>query len=336
MGEEDLHHEYNIAVELYKSGEYADALKLLERIAEVRSGSKHVMYTRSLCLIGLGRIGEARAIRDQLSGDKGGTAQKFTKNLDAKLREKQNALEKASQKTSTRRLSSISSISSAQPYRSVVMIAASLMVITVVIVGCILAFRAHGRSAAQADAAVEKPQPFTGSGPDQYVEAPLFLPTGKDTSYRFAVFLAPAPKDLSNASTTAKEDSVAGPVVSDWGTAKDKIRKALSMSNGTDEPLNDVPRDTLLATAVMPRTGVPLSGRLANKGVEAFAPGSATDLKSVIDACGKPDRTEVWSGLGSCVGLAGEVQWWGRVGLAADGDGKISHVLLQAYPGDER
>jgi thioredoxin-like negative regulator of GroEL len=72
MGEEDLHHEYTIAVELYKSGEYTDALALMERISEVRPSSRHVMYTRALCLVALGRVGEARAVRDRLSGDKRG------------------------------------------------------------------------------------------------------------------------------------------------------------------------------------------------------------------------------------------------------------------------
>ena len=336
MGEEDLHHEYTIAVELYKGGDYENALRLMERIAEVRPGSKHVMYTRALCLIALGRIGEARAIRDQLSGDKGGTAKKFTKNLDAKLREKQNELEKTAQRTSSKRISSISSISSAQPYRSFAAIAIGVVVIAAVLIGGILAFRARGASDAQASAMIEEATPFTGNGPDQYVEAPLFLPSGRDASYRFAIFLAPAPKDLSNTPANAREDSVAGPAVSDWAAASVKLRKALGMSNGTDEPLNDMPRDTLLATAVMPRAGIPLSGKLANKSVETFAPGNAKDVKSVIDACGKPERSETWSGLGSCVGLTGEVQWWGRVGLAADAEGKISHVLLQAYPGDER
>jgi sorbitol-specific phosphotransferase system component IIA len=117
---------------------------------------------------------------------------------------------------------------------------------------------------------------------------------------------------------------------------KVKAMKALALSRNDDETLGEVPRRDLVCTVVIPRSGTPLSGKLADKDIVTFTSGAAKDLASVIKACGEPAHTETWTREGACLGLSGETYWWGRVGLAADASGEISHVLIRAYPGDKR
>jgi len=337
MVKEDLHHEYEIAMDLYEDGDYADALALLNRIAHECPDSKHVMYGRGLCLIALGRVVEAQAIRDRLVGHKEKVARQLLAKLDAKLHEKLNEMEKAARKARGRSRSSVSSISDPRSSRSTV--AVIILAIVAALAGALVIHMRYERTTSEESIPEiqESETPFAGTDPDQYVEAATFLPTGsRETAFRFAVFLSPPTRDVSNAPTDAQEDCAGGPAVVDWTTVKTKIKKALGMSNSSDEMLKGVPRNKLVCTVVLPRSDIALTGRLEGKSVETFAPGSAKDLASVIKACGKPERTEVWTQSGPSAGIAGEIRWWGRLGLAADATGQISHVLLQAYPGDKR
>jgi hypothetical protein len=124
--------------------------------------------------------------------------------------------------------------------------------------------------------------------------------------------------------------------VSDWQNVKAKAMKALALSRNDDETLGGVPRHDLMCTVAIPRAGMPLSGKLAEKDIVTFTSGDAKDLVSVAKACGEPTHTETWTREGACLGLSGETYWWGRVGLATDASGEISHVLVRAYPGDKR
>jgi hypothetical protein len=337
MDEEELHREYEIAVELYKDGEYANALVLLNRIAKERPDSKHVMYTRGLCFIGLGRIGEARVVRDQLSG-RGSSARQLTAKLDAKLHNKIDELEKESQKGSNGTKSSLSAISEARSPHSLLMFA--IILIVVVALGAVgfYVYAKHIRPMSGADAvvAMDPEVPFTGVTPDEYMECATFFPIERDVSFQFAVALAPSPESLSNESTDVQDDCVGNAIVSGWPELKPKMKKALAMSHSSDEMLKGAARNTLVATIVLPRAGQQLSGMLSGKNIETFTSTASTNVADVVKSCGEPKRKETWSGLGACVGLLGEVQWWGRIGLAAGADGQITHVLLQAYPGDIR
>ncbi len=339
MAEEDLHREYEIAVELYKDGEHTEALALLNRIAQERPESKHVMYTRGLCFIALGRIGEARAVRDQLSG-KGSSARSLTTKLDAKLREKLGEMEKAAHRGQGRSNSSVSALSDVHSSRSKLTTYLMVLVVLVVLVavgGGVAAYLSKHRVPAEQDAAAENLEaPFAGAGADEYVEAVVFYPTGTELTYKFAVFLSTPAGEVSNTSTDSKEDCVGGPVAANWAEVKPRMKKALSMSNSSDEMLKGTPRNKLVATIVLPQGGTPPSGILAGRDIETFSPGAVKDIESVVKSCGEPDRKETWSLRGSSVGLTGEVRWWGRIGLAVDGSGAISHLLLRAYPGDIR
>ena len=337
MLKENLHHEYEIAMDLYKDGDYADALALLNRIAHECPDSKHVMYGRGLCLIALGRVGEAQAIRDRLVGHKEKVARQLLAKLDAKLHEKLHKMEKARHKAQGRSRSSVSSISEPRSSRSTV--AVIILAIVAALAGALVIHMRYERTPSEEGIPEidESETPFAGTDPDQYVEAATFLPTGsRETAFRFAVFLSPPTREVSDAPTDTLEDCAGGPAVAGWETVKAKIKKALGMSDTSDEMLKGVPRNKLVCTAVLPRSDIALSGKLEGKRVETFAPGSVKDLDSVIKACGKPERTEVWTQSGPSAGLTGDIQWWGRLGLAADATGQISHVLLQAYPGDRR
>ncbi len=337
MVKEDLHHEYEIAMDLYKDGDYADALALFNRIAHECPDSKHVMYGRGLCLVALERVVEAQAIRDRLAGHKEKVARQLLAKLDAKLREKLHEMERAGHKAESRSRSSVSSISKPRASRSTVAVII-LAVVAALAATLVIYMRYESTTSEESLSEIrESETPFAGTDPDQYVEAATFLPTGsRETTFRFVVFLSPPTRDMSNAPTDAQEDCVGGPAVGDWTTMKAKIKKALGMSNSSDEMLKGVPRNKLVCTVVLPRSDIALSGKLDGKHVETFAPGSMKDLAAVIQACGKPERTEVWTQSGLSAGITGEIQWWGRLGLTADATGQISHVLLQAYPGDKR
>lgn len=334
MNKEDLHHEYEIAMDLYNAGDYADALALLNRLARECLDSKHVMYGRGLCLIALGRVGEAQAIRDRLAGYKERVARQLLAKLNAKLHEKLHEMERPGHKAKGR---SRSGVSKPRSYRSTV--AVIILVMVAALAAALVIYMQYVRTTSEDGLPKidESKTPFAGTDPDQYVEAATFLPTGsRDTAFHFAVFLSPPTREVSNAPTDAQEDCAGGPAVGDWTTVKAKIKRALGMSNSSDEMLKGVPRNKLVCTVVLPRSDIALTGKLEGKPVETFAPGSVKDLPSVIQACGKPERTEVWTQSGPSAGLTGEIQWWGRLGLAADATGQISHVLLQAYPGDKR
>jgi len=338
MGEGDLQHEYQIAMELLEDGEYADALALLNRIAKERPKSKHVMYSRALCLVALGRVGEARALRDQLAGIKGGVARELTAKLDARLQKKMGELEKAAHKGQVRSASSTSGISEPRTLRSILSIVFILLVVLAVVAGAVVFYIQQESTTSNIGVRTlnDSLLPFSGTAPDQYVEVATFYPAGKETRYRLAVFYSPPDEKASAAAADAKVDCIAAPVARDWESLKVKLMKALDMSRSSDEVLKRVPRSNLVCTVVLPRVGTPLSGKLAGKETETFTPGDAKDIAAVLKACGEPDHKETWTHMGACVGLSGETVWWGRIGLGLDAAGEISHVLVRAYPGDKK
>jgi hypothetical protein len=84
-------------------------------------------------------------------------------------------------------------------------------------------------------------------------------------------------------------------------------------------------------TVVLPREGVELSGEFMAKRVSRFQPGTITTISAAVERAGAPTHSEVWGSTDS-LGLNGQVQWWGTVGLAGDATGTITHVLVRAFP----
>ena len=335
MPEEDVQHEYEIALELYKDNAYEEALKLLDRVAKERPESKHVMCARGLCLTGLDRLEEAQAVRDQLSGHHSSSARELLRKLDDKLQDKLAEREKALRKGQLRSSRSTQSEGS-MPGGLGRPIKVLLVVILLAVCGVALAVFFAAKQNTAPVPTPTAPAASLGTGPDGYLESATFFPTDTERSFRYAVFLARPDGEVSNTPTDAKEDCVGNPVANDWKTVKEKAKKALVMSGSTAEEVDDAPRNKLVSTIVLPKSGTELSGKLEGRTIETFTPGTTKDLKSVVKACGDPDHTEMWSQQARCADLDSEVRWWGRIGLAADTEGNITHVLLRAYPGDKR
>jgi hypothetical protein len=342
MAEEDLHHEYEIALELIKDGGYQEALPLLNKIAAERPDSKHVMYARGVCVAALGRIEEACAIRDQLSGHHGSVARQLTKKLDEKIQEKLQERERDARGVQRRAPSEQTDEPGPRPSRSlfpmfVVLILAGA---GAVVIAVFIANERHHRQSARGVTSVQQagslPQPALGSGPDAYLESVTFFPSDSERPFRYAVFMSQPQGEVSNITSDAKDDCVGSLIVPDWPTLKAKAKKALVMSNSSAEELAGTPRNKLVCTVMLPVTGTPLSGQLEGRSLETFNPGAVKDLQAIMASCGSPEHTEMWTQRAKCLALDGKTYWWGRIGLAADADGAITHVLLRAYPGDKR
>jgi hypothetical protein len=342
MAEEDLRHEYEIAVELIKDGGYEEALTLLNRIAAERPDSKHVMYSRGICMAALGRTEEACAIRDRLSGHHGGIARQLTKKLDEKIQEKLHERERDARGPQRRSPSPHADESGPRPSTNLfpMFIVLILAVAAAVVIAVFMASE-HRHSRAARNVTLVQPAGslpnFTlGSGPDAYLESATFFPSDSERSFRYAVFMSQPQGEVSNITSNAKDDCAGSPVVSDWPTVKANVKKALVMSNSSTEELGGTPRNKLVCTVVLPVAGTTLSGQLEGKSIETFKPRAGKDLQAVIASCEQPEYTEMWTQLAKCLALDGKTYWWGRVGLAADARGAITHVLLRAYPGDKR
>ena len=68
MTNEEAKDLYYQATQCLNGGDYANALALFDQIEAERPNSKHVMYSRALCLIPLGRISEAEDLCGKLEG----------------------------------------------------------------------------------------------------------------------------------------------------------------------------------------------------------------------------------------------------------------------------
>ncbi len=338
MPEEDVRREYDIAMELYKEGAYSESLVLLERLAKERPDSKHVMYSRGLCVLAMGRIEEGRAFRDQLMGLRSSSARQYADKLNAILKEKTREREKAAAKDwarvkATSRTTETIEDAHGSPAKAIAIV---LVILACVAGAAWFVFQQRHAPRPVSEEAKEMESFTSGTTPDRYLEVAAYYPSGTERSFRYAVVVAPAEGEVSNTATDDKDDCAGNPTVSDWPDVKARAKKALAMSNSSSEELRGVPRDKTVVTIVLPRMGLPLSKECDGMNIERFNPGGMKQIADVIAACGKPEREETWSQRGEAVALIGPTQWWGRVGLAADASGAITHVLIRAYPGDKR
>ena len=324
------HWRYVEGKDLYKSGKYAEALALFEEEAQEHPDSKHLVYYRALCLAGLGRIDEARYLRDSLaaygSPSAGNLAEKLTEKIRAKTEVKPGAPRPAS-RSSGEYVEASSEKPTGGP--SALLIAASVVAVGVLAVTALVLYN-MGRSG-QLPLRSGPRGTLPLAVPDKYLEATTFCPTGTSKTFTFAMFLAPADSEAPNVSTE-KYDCVGALVTADWQTLRTNAEKALEMARACVEPIDDVPRNEMIQTLAVPRQGTRLYGQLAGKDIETFVPGPATVLSAVADKCGKPDFSESAHATSRSVGVQGRICWWGRIGLAIDANNTITHILFRTYP----
>ena len=330
MGESGRHWRYTEGKDLYKSGKYAEALALFDEEAQEHPDSKHLVYYRALCLTGLGRIDEARYLRDSLAAYGSPTARKLAEKLTDKIRAKTEVTPKAPHPVA-QPTSEDFEVSSEKPTDgpSALLIAASVVAVGVLAVAALVVYN-MGRSG-QLPLQRSAKASFPLAVPDKYLEATTFCPTGTSKTFTFAMFLASADDEAPDLSTE-KYDCVGTLVAADWETLRTNAEKALEMARSCQEPIDGVPRSEMIQTLVVPRHGTRLYGQLAGKEVETFVPGPATVLAAVTDKCGEPDFAESARSTSPSVGVQGRTCWWGRIGLAIDANNTITHILFRAYP----
>ena len=329
---EDAREKYELAKRLYREGQYDEAQELLDDLVLRRPDSKHIMYSRALCLAALGRMQEAHFVHDKLASIGGSTGSKLSQRLHEKFIELQRA--KLMEQPDAHRvlLAELSGRSTAQRSSgtliSLVFGAVAILGVAGAAVFLVLSQNQDllGR-AGGADSMIS----YKGSGPDRFFEPTTFYPAGTQRSLTFAMFLAP-PEGETPAADPETCDCVGAAVAADWENVRANAHKAVAMAGSLGEELDGTPRARMVRNAVLPRGDVPVDGSLQERDLQTFSPGSATALGSVAARCGKPGHTEWWVTASRAIGLNGETHWWGNIGVAADADGAITHLLFRAYP----
>ena len=87
----------------------------------------------------------------------------------------------------------------------------------------------------------------------------------------------------------------------------------------------------VILVRVYPKKGVLLTGCIQNR--ICFTPGEATRFADIEKQAGPALERQKWpEELSKEIALEGLVYWWGKIGLAADREGNISHVLFRELP----
>jgi len=328
---DDAHGQYEEAKRLYREGRYDDAQELFDDLARRRPDSKHIMFSRALCLAALGRMQEAHFLHDKLASIGGSTARKLTERLDEKFEELQRA--KLEEQPDAHKVLHAKAKARPQAARRSSGAWVTFLFGAVVILGVAgaAAFFVLNQSQGGPGGGSSLVVSHTGTGPDRYFEPTTFYPAGTELSYAYAMFLAPPEGALPKEDAKAC-DCVGAAVASDWPNVKARAQKAVSMAGNRGEELDGTPRTGLVRTAVLPRRDVDVAAALKGHNLQTFSPSAATALDSVTARCGEAEYTEWWVTASRAVGLNGETQWWGNIGLAADQDGAITHLLYRAYP----
>lgn len=168
-------------------------------------------------------------------------------------------------------------------------------------------------------------------GPDKYLSVIEFFPADTSRSYEFAMFLAPAEGESPGAGKEIN-NCVGARVAADWETVLTRTGKAFAMCRNRTGRIGGVPQDNMVRTLVLPHDVRLLTDMFQGRALEMFASGSAPTLSAVVSGCGGPDHVESWVGRARLTGINGETHWWGRVGIAADENGVITHLLVRSYP----
>ena len=329
MHGDDRERHYHNATELYQAGQYSKALAIFEELAHDRPNSKRVQYSRGLCHVALGELKEARRMCNTLARHRGSTAGKLTAKLEEKLAKKEKETQERRAKEQ-RENGAAPQQQTPEPESSFSLtFVVALLVLLVVTAGAFYGISTVRRRARQR--AMPPPVPATRVADGAQVEIDLFCLAKRGAPLGFAVALTPPAGDVSAASNVA-DDRVGSPVAANWDTLKEQARTALRMAGNRGEAVGEMDRGDMVRTLIVPRQGDGLPGQWASREVTCFTPGAATALDATRATCGKPSTVEKPSDLLRAVGVHGPTFWWGTLGLAANEDGAITHILFRASP----
>ncbi len=150
---------------------------------------------------------------------------------------------------------------------------------------------------------------------------------------QLAIFLNPTPFGFQvsdSTERTAAELIKAVAVAPKASGVTEILAVAVDLAEMFKYTIDDTPVSQMVHIVLLPGIGIKVSDKKWAKGMLRFEPGSMTLLKDVQASFGDCTERELWSSkiLGT-FGLDGIVYWWGSVGLAADAQGAITHVLIR-------
>lgn len=327
MATEDYKRLYEHAKALYEDGKYLEAIQILDELAKDRPDSKHVMFTRGLCLVNLGQLKDAKVLCDRLMHLHGSGASQFVSKIELKMREKETELRKINPEY---RVSSVATAGESAPKSGgnpILWLFVGAIIVVGVVAGIFFATRSPSPTQGR-EAVVSQGATLHRASGDKYLEVSTFYPSGTEIGFQAIVVLAPQ-SGSSGAVEGQITDAVGGVVAANWDTVKKHSEEALALSGIHGESADGHDLSEMVRTVVFPKAG---AAQTAEVRTETFTPGPKTSLQDVVASCGSPEREEVWSLVSDGVNVTGKVNWWGRVGLAVDDGGTISHLLVRHSP----
>lgn len=317
------------AVVYYKLGKFLDALDLLDELARERPDSRHVLYSQGMCLAAVGHVDKAWRVCEKLQQIKGHTAASLTFKLKARLED-------------------IESKNRRPPRRSARVVAKGLLkmarqpkgmlLCVLLFTGLMLALTAFLGEPGEEDQAAHRPvayaaQPAGGKDVQvAYLDIPTSYLVGKEEPVKYAIVFCPYPEIEGR--TNKLDDFIGAEVVENWVDLRAEVEEALAMAVQLPAVDEETPQPALTRIAIIPRQGLALAGGLRGKTVERFKVGDAKTLRAIAIAAGPPDAIALWPQGIALTGIEGDICWWGRLGIATDDNGVITHLVILGLPAE--
>jgi tetratricopeptide (TPR) repeat protein len=313
----------------YKLGKFLDALELLDELARERPDSRHVLYSQGMCLAAVGHVDEARRICERLHEFKGHTAASMTFKLRARLEDLENKNRKPPRRTTRVMVKGL--LRMARRPKGILLCA-------VLFTGSVFGISALRGESVEDDRAGYRPvayaaQPVEAKNVDgAYLEIPASYLAGKEEPVKYAIVFCPSPE--IDGRTDKMDDSIGAQAAENWAELRAQAEEALAMA--VQQPAADAekPQQALARVAVIPREGLALAGGLRGKTVERFKPGDAKTLRALAIAAGPPDAIALWPDGIALTGIEGDICWWGRLGVATDDNGAVTHLAIIGLPAE--
>jgi hypothetical protein len=329
MTVETAKQQYQNAVELYHHGKWEESLRLLDELARDRPDSRHIIYYRALCMAALDRIEDANDRIVELSSFKDESSKELMQRLNSKLKpqlkafHKEQAIKKALKEMPLESDSHYEEPAKKGWHR--------YAFIAVIAVPCVLAAIIFSNlTEKQSEGTTNEPVAAGPGSPDQFLEISSFLTSKMEKPLDFIVCMTPA-GGITQRPDAELNANVGQHLLANWREMQPTLQTALRMASGSSDLLGGIPRSEMMTTLVLPRQDTP-AGEFQGVGIQTYRPGMATTLQSLTATVGEPDKNESWTGAARGAGIYGKTYWWRNVGVAVDGAGYITHVLLRGYP----
>ena len=313
----------------YKLGKFMDALELLDELAVERPDSRHILYSQGMCLVAVGHIDAAREVCDKLQEFKGHTAASLTFKLKARLEDIENRNRKPPRRPPAVIVKGLLRMAR-QPK--------GMLLCAILFTGSIFAAAALRGDPLEDGQTVYKPvayaaQPLNAKQAEgSYLDIPTSYLAGNEEPVRFPIVFCPYPE--AEGTTEKLDDAIGAQAAQNWPELRAQVEEALAMAVQQPEPDQEPPQEplALARVAVIPREGLALAGGLRGKTVERFTPGEAKTLRALSVAAGPPDAIALWRDGIALTGIEGDICWWGRLGIATDDNGQITHLVIPGLP----